>query len=277
MSMREIMVHVTDGKDCVARLHAAAALARAHQARLTGLYTQWHAEAPPYVEAQLGPEVQALQQRLRDEQKETTKARFDDALADAGTSVRWHSCVGALRNLLTMHARYCDLLIMGRHGQDSSDPVINLVEAVVLESPKPVMLIPENGAPDGIGRRTVIAWNGTREAVRAVDAALPLLEHSEQVQILAVDPPDEPELLNGDRPGADLCDYLAGHGIKAEAAVVHSGSDSVGEVLLAQAMASGSDLLVMGVYGHARWRELILGGTTAHVLRRAKIPLLLAH
>ena len=150
----------------------------------------------------------------------------------------------------------------------------NLVESVILECGKPVMVLPETGIASQPGRHVVVAWNGLREAIRAIDAALPLLCAAERVDVLEVDPADTE---GNPLPGADISTHLARHGINIRAEALASNGEGVGEALLARAVTDGADLLVMGAYGHARWRELILGGATAHVLRQTKMAVLMTH
>lgn len=276
MSIKDILVHVTDGPECAARLDAAISLAQAHEAHLTGLYTMWIPPMPSYIAAEVGSDIVARQRALYEERMHDAEQAFRARADAAGVSSEWRHSESNRAQGLLLHARYCDLVLMGRHGE-GAEPSVNLVEHVVLSSGKPVLVLPDAGAPRGLGRHVMVAWNLSREAVRAIDAALPLLAAAERVDVIAVDPQIDDGAAHGEVPGADLCVHLARHGVRAEAQAVASGRHDVGQTLLERATADGADLLVMGAYGHARWRELVLGGATAHVLRHADIPLLMAH
>ena len=274
MAIKDILVHLTDGGDCAARVDTAIALAQAHGAHLTGLYILWIPVMPGYVEAQIGAEVLNRQRELYLERANAARDKFSNSAETAGISFESRCAEGLGNELLCLHARYCDLLLMGRHANAFMDDATNLAESVILESGKPVMVLPEAGVAGLPGRHVAVAWNGSREAIRAIDAALPLLCAAERVDVLEVDPADND---GNSLPGADISTHLARHGVKVRAAGLASGGEGVGEALLARAVSDGADLLVMGAYGHARWRELILGGATAHVLRHSNMAVLMAH
>lgn len=118
----------------------------------------------------------------------------------------------------------------------------------------------------------MVAWNASSEAARAVAAALPLLKRAARVSIAVFNPGDE----HGEQPGADVALYLARHGVVCE--VVSSRVDmDPANALLSLLADQQADLLVMGGYGHARFRELILGGVTKTMLRCMTAPVLMMH
>jgi len=133
-------------------------------------------------------------------------------------------------------------------------------------------MIPRNGVDGAIGSRVLVAWNGSREAVRAVNDAMPLLEKARHVEVLTIDPGKD----DGDIPGADICQYLARHGVNAEAASAKS-QGSTTETLLTYARDNSASLVVMGAYGHSRLREFVLGGATYNMLQHSYVPVLMSH
>jgi nucleotide-binding universal stress UspA family protein len=176
-----------------------------------------------------------------------------------------------------VHGRYADLLVTGHAEEDNSSWFdVAATKHIALESGRPVLVVPRSCSVDRIGRCVLVAWNGSREAVRAVHDALPLLARAEQVQVAVINPAVGYG-GHGAVPGADLCLHLARHGVRAEAYVGHADSHDIGAALHAQATAIGADLVVMGAYGHSRFRELVLGGVTRHLLRHLSIPMLMAH
>jgi len=120
-----------------------------------------------------------------------------------------------------------------------------------------------------------VAWNATRESIRAVADALPLLVKAEAVEVLVVDHQRRPE-GHGQEPGADIARHLAHHGAHVEVRRLSSGGKDVGRLLLSQAAAFGADLLVMGAYGHTQLREWMFGGVTRTVLYEAGLPVLMS-
>ena len=123
------------------------------------------------------------------------------------------------------------------------------------------MFIPSVGAPETIGRRVLVAWNGSREAARAVRGALPLLRRARRVSVLSLDAPAGPS-------GAELCAWLGRHGVAAAAVAAASDGRPTAEVLLQNAGGHHADLVVMGAYGHSHAYETVLGGVTRGVLRQ---------
>ena len=174
--------------------------------------------------------------------------------------------LGSLRQL-SLHARYADLTIMGQTDDGEADHVTETVMSVG----RPVMVIPHRGHFPSIGRRALIAWNGSREATRAVYDALPLLRRADHVTVLTLD-------AEHDRvAGADISRTLARHTVNVE--VVHSakGEINVGNALLSRAADCGSDLIVMGAFGHSPLHERMLGGATRHILQHMTVPVLISH
>ena len=132
-------------------------------------------------------------------------------------------------------------------------------------------------------RNVLIAWNASKEAARAVREALPLLARAEKVTLAIVDADRHPAAL-GDRPGEEVLAWLARHGIAAEVLLAQTSGQGllkrpgdVGESLLMLAGEHGCDLMVLGAYGHSRFRETLLGGVTRTVLESMTLPVLMAH
>ena len=124
-----------------------------------------------------------------------------------------------------------------------------------------------------LNEKTLIAWNGSREAIRAVTAAIPFLT-SGNVKILTG------ESDNWSGPAImpqDLADYLKSHEIHAETLMPWINNTSLNSVILSSAKKLDTGLIVMGAYGHSRMREMIMGGVTAHMLKNADIPVLMMH
>ncbi len=274
MTFKDLIVHVDNSSACGKRIDAALRFAQAHEARLAGVYVLPDVHIPAYAEAQIPVEVITRQRELaRAEAAEAGKA-FQRATQKLGVSAEWRLTQGDVARELIVHARYADLVITGQ--ADDTDPmsIPGVSEAVVLNSGRPVLVVPYIGAGDTIGQRVLIAWNGSREAVRAVHDALPLLARAKKVAVLAVNPPGtgEPHI-----PGADISLHLARHGVKAEAQHLEAHDIAVGDMLLSRAAEQSADLIVMGAYGRSRFRELVLGGATRHMLQYMTVPVLMAH
>ncbi len=178
--------------------------------------------------------------------------------------------------VVTLHARYADLAVLGQHDPDGPDSRRGVVEAALFGAGRPVLVVPYAGRFPGAGRRVLVAWNASREAARAVNDALPILEQAEAVTVLAVNP-RQGIGGHGEAPAADIALHLARHGVKATAEQVAAPAVGDAEALLNAVAERGADLLVMGGYGHSRLCEMALGGVTRTVLRSMTAPVLLSH
>jgi nucleotide-binding universal stress UspA family protein len=182
------------------------------------------------------------------------------------------------RYALLLQSRYADLVVLS---QDSNTalglpaPVRGLPEHVALRGARPVLVVPDTYQGEPIPGTAVVGWDGGTQSLRAITAALPLLARSAGVKLAVINPADLPE-LHGEQPGADMALYLARHGAQVEVVVDHTRT-TAGAALCALARSCGAGLMVSGAFGHSRYREWMLGGTTRELLERAGIPLLIAH
>lgn len=177
--------------------------------------------------------------------------------------------IGREEDLVAQQARLADLTVVPHPeaGEDVSSS--DALHAVLFDSGRPVLLSPQT-APETVGTRVCLGWNGTAESASAVSAALPWLKRAEAVAILSADG------YQRRGPAApDLAAYLALHGVNAEIVMFQARSGVVGAGLLAAARDFGCDLLAMGAYSHSRLRQLILGGVTRHVLETAQLPVMM--
>ena len=184
--------------------------------------------------------------------------------------------LGALTDVVAARARYSDLVILplpygkGRGVEDEA-----ITEAALFEGMSPVLVVPPAGMKSAEPKRIVLAWNQSREALVAARRAMPFLKRADIVQIVVVDPPTHgPERSD---PGGQLCQLLVRHGVRAEVSVLARTLPRISEVLARHVRDVDADLMVMGAYGHSRFREAILGGTTRDMLENAEVPVFLAH
>lgn len=277
MALKDILVHVDSSRAMPARVGAAAELAGAHKAHLTGLYVIEVPVLPTYAEAQIPAQIIEAQRAAFASAAAAASRTFTDITGKHGSAAEWRCVEDRRVDALTLHAQYADLLIVGQ--ADSGDPNCvsrGLADRLALESGRPVLMIPASGVDGPIGRNIVVAWNARREAVRAISDAMPLLEAAERVTVVAINAASEdPE--NAGIPAADIGLHLARHGIETTTKALFGAPAATGALLLDAARDESADLMVMGAYGHSRMRELILGGATAHVIENAAIPVLLAH
>ncbi|MES2540907.1 MAG: universal stress protein [Pseudomonadota bacterium] len=184
--------------------------------------------------------------------------------------------LGALTDVVASRARYSDLVILPLpYGKSRGVEDEAVTEAALFEGMAPVLIVPPSGMRTAVPKRIILAWNQSREALVAARRAMPFLKRAEMVQIVVVDPPTHGSERSD--PGGLLCQLLVRHGVKAEVSVLARTLPRVSEVLARQVRDVDADLLVMGAYGHSRFREAILGGATRDMLERAEVPVFLAH
>lgn len=278
MTYKNLLVYLDDRAGCAARLAMAIELARAHDAHLTGLYVA----ADPILTGGLQVEVPAQFLASIEEQivrrAQAVIAQFTETVEKSGLTAdsRTVRCPASqIPEIVSLHARYADLAILGQPEPGSvADDDGHLAESVVLSSGRPALVVPYIGAGTRLGRRVLVAWDAEREAARAVNDALPLLQRAEKVTVLVIGPHQGD---HGPEPGADIALHLARHGVPAEAQHLAIGDLSVANALLSRLVDLDIDLLVMGAYGHSRLREWILGGVTREIFQQMTVPVLMSH
>ena len=280
MSCKDILVFLDDSKGGGRSVDAAIHLAQAHDSHLTGLSAAVEQRAPAYMEVHIPAEVFAEQAAEAMVRARSLAESFIAKVEQAGLSVdvRTERCLEPeLPRLIATHARYADLTVLDQPNPEQQQlGGVDLPETVALSSGRPTFIVPYIGLPKTVAKRVMVAWDAKRESARALHDALPILEKADSVIVLVVDPKTGVN-GHGERPGADIALHLARHGCKVEAQHTVSGDVSIGDIILSRLADQGVDLLVMGAYGHARMRELILGGVTRHIMRHMTVPVLVSH
>lgn len=279
MSYRTILVHVDDSSRAKERIKIAANIALAEHAHLIGAAATGMSSARDQIGGiePIAPDLKLVLKTQRD--------RADHALAEFETTVRRMGLTSFETRLvddeagsaISLQARYCDLVVIGQSDPTASTLVVarDFPEHVVMNSGRPVLIIPRAGPFVDLGKRPLIAWDASAAAARAVVDAIPFLQHAEAVDV-AVFNPEEAAGVHGQEPGADIALYLARHDIKVDVRQ-RTASTPIGDALLLLATELASDLIVMGGYGHARLREILLGGVTRTALESAIVPVLMSH
>ncbi|KQV59563.1 hypothetical protein ASC95_28000 [Pelomonas sp. Root1217] len=287
MGYRTILVHLDRGRLASARIAAAAALALQYDAHLIGLATKgWRlmlTETAPELGVGLSAGLVAYEDaamRELDEQAQACVASFEEQVMRLGVA-KYEGRVGEgyAGYAMAQSARYCDLAIVSQTDPDEA-PLAQLPllpEDVLMRSGRPLLLLPYNGqwsiAP---AARILVGWNASREAARAMHDALPMFTRAKSVEVVVFETPEDVSMDHGEAPGADIGLWLARHGVTVDVRYVPA-KVAAGEALLSHAADMGADLIVAGGYGHARWREIVMGGVTRTLVRGSPVPLLLSH
>ncbi|GHF22727.1 universal stress protein UspA [Kordiimonas sediminis] len=194
-----------------------------------------------------------------------------DGYSHDKATAQWTEQVGTLTGNVGRQARTADLSLCLQPDPDNPDRE-DIFSELLFRSGRPVLMMPDDWEATTLGKHALICWNGRVEGARAVAAALPILKDAEKVTLLQIGD------VEPDRPGLDqLEDYLAQHGINVQKRSDDQTKASVAEQIHATAESVGADMLVIGAYSHARWRELILGGVTNWLSTESKIPVFMSH
>ena len=273
--IRDLLVHVDGSQAGRRRLQFAIDLALRTGARLNGLHVMPPPEVPPlYKPSQVDEATANMSLKLASNARAARKV-FNEEAAQRLTDARWFESDGEVVHGICDSARYVDLVILGQY--EWQGPHVNhplpIAHSVVLRCGRPVVVVPAAVGPISFAR-VAIAWDGSREAVRAVHDALPLLALSQSVEIVTVIPPSAVE---SDDDAKHLSAHLANHGIKIEGGVIQIRAEEEPIALRKQMEKAQYDLLVMGGYSRPMWLEFIFGGTTQSMLLSSKIPVLVSH
>ncbi|MGB3279574.1 MAG: universal stress protein [Pseudorhodobacter sp.] len=225
--------------------------------------------------------LQAAQENATADVK-AVEAAIRAAADAAGPSLRWSSesaiaMIGGLSDLIALRSRFADLVVLAKpYGEKHRDEEEAIVESAMFEGQAPVLVLPDAEMDASkIGKRIVIAWNQSRESMNAIRRALPFLKKAEHVWITIIDPPQHGAERSD--PGGALCQMLVRHGVRAEVTVLARTMPRISDVLARHVRDMDADMLVMGAYGHSRFREAILGGATRNMLENASVPVFMAH
>ena len=274
---KSILVHYDAGKTAPARLETAIGIAGAFGAHVACLYALSAAPDPSYgyEAAQIMREAQL---RRRDEMLAAARRGYEECLRRTGfEKAEWRASEADALGAVALHARYADLVVIGQQNPEWPSGVDKDFErSLPLAAGRPVLVVPYAFERRPVGRHVLVAWNASREAARAVNDALPLLERASHVHVVAFQP-EKSGAAHGEEPGADIARYLTRHGVKVTVSRYDAPDMDVGNQLLSRAFDLSADLIVMGAWGHSRLREFILGGVTRTLLESMTVPVLMSN
>ncbi|AJY11622.1 universal stress protein [Burkholderia multivorans] len=279
MSYKSLVVHLDTSTGAHARLEFALRVARRFGAHLTGLFAIYTPEPHSFYVMAGSADYFRDQRERRDERRAALERLFHAETARAKVPSAWLRTDGRANVAVPRAARLADLVIAGQSDPNDPETYIDdqFAENLVLSAGRPVLFVPYAGTFASVGERVAVGWDGSREATRAAHDALPFLERAKRTTVIAVTNGDS-EAAATRVPAADAALMLARHAPDVHVLDIGAGAGaSVGDTLLSRAYESGSDLLVMGAYGHSRWHELLMGGATRTVLASMTLPVLMSH
>jgi nucleotide-binding universal stress UspA family protein len=277
MSCRDILVVIDDAGAAAARLAVPAILAKRYGARLDGVYTTGYPLT--VLTGDMTGSTALIESFMTAQREEAAKCEtaFRTELARLRLDGEWLFREADVTQSIIGLARLHDLVVLPQPGPYAAGGVLSLrPEEIVLACGRPVLMVPYAGRFKELGKRVLVAWNGTREAARALHDAGFLLDGAEAVCIIEVDPVANDAGL-ADLTAAAVAATLTRRGIAASAESTVSDGVPVADLLLSRAADFSADLLVMGAWGHSRLREYVLGGASRGLFREMTLPVLMAH
>lgn len=278
MAYKSVLSVVTNAAQASRQLDAAVGFARREDAHLDVLCLG--IDRTDIALYSVGATVAVAWQGLEDARSEATAISEAVRARLAPEDIRWAiegvvSQSGLIGSTVGARARYADLVIVGRphegSGQNLADAIL---EGALFDGRAPVLIVPPTGIATDFASRIVLAWNESEEAMAATRLAMPFLKQAASVDIAVVDPSTDSSERSD--PGGALSQMLARHGVHAEVSVLARTQSRVADVLTRHASEVGAGMIVMGGYGHSRFREAVLGGATRHMLETANIPVFMA-
>jgi nucleotide-binding universal stress UspA family protein len=280
MPVKTILVYLPSERKAAPTLDSVLRIASPRNAHVRGLHLI--PDLPVYAEfpAEVSPDVMERLAKAGKDAAAAARNVFEETFKAAPVTHEWHEFTASYRlgiDLIAEQGRTADLIVCGKASEDIPDAWDVFAETAILNCGRPVLIVPSARAPETIGNHVVIAWNGTREAARAVFDSLDLIRDAATVRAITFIE-HEMQRPAAEAQGASVIAALARHDIRASFDISFlGGSVSAGDGILSRLLDEGCDLLIMGGYGHSRLREMIFGGVSREILRETWVPTLVSH
>jgi len=280
MGYGTIMASIQSAEDVEAVMPVAMMIAKNHAAHVIGLHVMSGPPSLVHTPYDINLLVEA-EERMREAARTHAgelRGSFDALVRGEADAVgEWRAVETPMTSIesdLIDHARCSDLVMIAQPDSQDNANRLGTVGEAILQTGRPVLVVPYAWSARSIGKRAFIAWNGSRESTRAVFDALPFLREAEEVRLYVVEGSERDDARV---PGAELAATLSRHGVRVTAEKALKTGLSVADTLLSRLADHGSDLLVMGGYGHSRAREYVFGGVTREILKSMTVPVLFSH
>jgi nucleotide-binding universal stress UspA family protein len=256
MSLSDILVCLDSSEAGEGRLKLAIHLARQHGAHLTGAYVLTDgADAPS--------------------RAEHAEQRFREMLRLQRITGDWRLIDGPDTEEVVELAKSVDLAILGQYSRAANGSGFR-PDDVATACGRPLLVVPYVGDFAAVGNHVLIAWDGTREATRALNDALPLIEGAKTATVLTV-LTAEKQFPRAHAQLQQVISHLEHHGVQARAEETLRGDLTISDLLLSRAADLGADMIVAGAYHHSPLREALVGGVSRELLQHMTVPVLMSH
>lgn len=291
MTIQKILVPFLTTQAGISALEAGIVFAKHYKAHLDVVHLRRQLQIPagsyyPIAASYIEQNVDALK-KAQSELAADLKKLFTKIINDRGVNVlddgehdqskgataAWSDVDAKLAYDLATRARVADMVVMARRAGKTVSYEIDLMEDIIFQSGRPALVVDTEQELTAFPKTVMLAWDGGRESARAMSAALPVLKQADMVIVTTIG-----DMGWATEPPEHAAAFLKLHDVHATHlhARIDKKDDSA-EVFLDHAEKKNADLVVMGAYSHHRWREVLLGGFTRHLLQNAQLPLLLSH
>lgn len=278
MTIGTIGIAIGTAEDTPALRNFVTSLAKKHGATVRAVYPLYDNLLPARILAEVPGDILETHRAQLKTEAEEQRTEIMRLFGAAQVPVVWDAVpVYADQTVerVISQLRPVDLIVVGQH-DSSAAGLDTLLDGLMLDSGRPVLAVPFIGSGAAIGQKVLMAWTDTRESMRAIHDALPLIEPGAQVTLFTL-ASNEGKVGGLTATGSILADVLRRHGLEVRAQVGLAGGVGTGDAILNAVADRGCDLLVMGGYGHSRLRELVLGGATRHMLHSMTVPVCFSH
>ena len=276
--IKDIFVCLPVGGLSDAAVNYAVSIAGAFDAHLTGVAFVYEPFVPGTVFGSAATGFIATYRAQVEKAAKAALTKFEDTTRRAGvsaTSQMLKSGLAGLDDLFTQVTRRFDLSVVGQSESGKETLEVMFPETALFGSGRPVLVVPYIQKEGMKLNRTLICWDGSRAAARAIGDAMPFLLRTKSIDVLSV--MMKSETARNELPGADIAQHLARHNLKVDFKRIVANDQDIGNTILSAATDLGSDMIVMGGYGHSRLREFVLGGATRAVLKAMTVAVLMSH
>ena len=275
MAYKDILVFLDDGKTNSDRIQSAFELAKAQNAKLTGVALA--SLKPKHAKADDDKAASRMGEKLSEKLVEDFKQSATNAGITVNTIIIFGSASVSAQKM-AHYARNFDLVILTQPdpAKDSYIRMQDFSLQVMMHSGRPVLFMPYIGAKKIPCEKAIIAWDGTPSVSRSVHDAIPLLASLKQVTILVVESKKQKQTKK-DVLVEGLAYHLEHHGIQVDIRLVNPGFNSVSTIIQNQISEYDIDLLVMGGHGTPSLKQKMLGGVSRKLLSSMVVPVVMSH
>lgn len=279
MAFRSILAYLPSASKVEEICCTAATIAHDQNAHLTILTVTPEIKLPPPFGGDIAPQfVQTPKETLANEIADMERTCMEVARRYGVELELRHidTTRSLIADVVTEHAFSSDIVVRPQATGEEWGPWSELPDRVILNAGRPVLIVPEGMKLEQPPRTVMVAWTDGPQSARATFDALPLLQHAEKVEVVAIKTASSPHTQRSLAVDQVVL-ALARHGIKAEAATDIRERLSIGEAILEHARERHADALVMGCYGHWPFKEALLGGVSRTILHDPPLPVLMSH